>query len=110
MYVGATEIDFLKMDVEGAEEPVLRELASAGRLRNIKELAVEYHHNIEGGFGGCGSFLQLLDDCGYQYQLDVTWGNPESAGTFQDILIRACRSAQAVVHPARNADRAQAVV
>jgi FkbM family methyltransferase len=109
-YVGAKEIDFLKMDVEGAEEPVLRELASAGRLRNIKELAIEYHHNVEGGFGGCGSFLQLLHDYGYQYQLDVTWGNPESVATFQDILIRACRSAQVVAHAPRNADRAQAAV
>jgi FkbM family methyltransferase len=109
-YASAKEIDFLKMDVEGAEEPVLRELASTGRLRNIKELAVEYHHNLEGGVGGCGSFLQLLDDSGYQYQLDVTWGNPESAGTFQDILIRACRSAQVVVPAPGNADRARAAV
>lgn len=109
-YVGTKEIDFLKMDVEGAEEPVLREVASTGRLRNIRELAIEYHHNIEGGFGGCGSFLQLLHDYGYQYQLDVTWGNPESAGTFQDILIRACRSAQVAVHAPRDADRIQAAV
>ncbi|HZM94934.1 MAG TPA: FkbM family methyltransferase [Vicinamibacterales bacterium] len=98
-YVGGGEVDFLKMDVEGAEEPVLRELASAGRLRKIKELAVEYHHNIEGSFGGCGSFLQLLSECGYQYQLDATWGNHDSFGTFQDILVRARREAQVVVHP-----------
>jgi FkbM family methyltransferase len=109
-YVGAGEIDFLKMDVEGAEEPVLRELASTGRLRKIKELAIEYHHNVEGGFGGCGSFLQLLYDCGYQYHLDATWGNHESLATFQDILIRARRSAQVVAHPGAVANPTQAAV
>jgi FkbM family methyltransferase len=97
-YVGAGEIDFLKMDIEGAEEPVLRELASTGRLRKIKEMAIEYHHNLEGGSGGCGSFLQLLYEYGYQYQLDATWGNPQSLGAFQDILIRARRSAQVATH------------
>jgi FkbM family methyltransferase len=109
-FVGAGEIDFLKMDVEGAEEPVLRELASAGRLRKIKELAVEYHHNVEGGFGGCGSFLQLLSDYGYQYQLDATWGNHQSFGAFQDILIRASRSAEVVTHPGAVAPAVKAAV
>jgi FkbM family methyltransferase len=93
-HIGAREIDFLKMDVEGAEEPVLRELANTGKLRSIKELAVEYHHNIKGIVGSCGSFLQLLYDCGYQYQLDATWGSDQSCGGFQDVLVRARRAAE----------------
>jgi len=109
-YVGAGEIDFLKMDVEGAEEPVLRELASTGRLRKIKEMAIEYHHNVEGGFGDCGSFLQLLYESGYKYQLDATWGNPQSLGTFQDILIRARRSAQVVTHRGTSVNPVEAAV
>lgn len=109
-YVNTGEIDFLKMDVEGAEEPVLRELASTGRLRKIKEMAIEYHHNVEGGFGDCGSFLQLLYESGYKYQLDATWGNPQSLGTFQDILIRARRSAQVVTHRGTSVNPVEAAV
>jgi FkbM family methyltransferase len=97
-YVGAGEIDFLKMDVEGVEEPVLRELASTGRLRAIREMAIEYHHNVSGNSGDCGSFLQLLSGHGYHFHLDATWGNPPSLGTFQDILIRARRSAEVRSH------------
>jgi FkbM family methyltransferase len=90
-YVGDREIDFLKMDVEGAEESVMGELAATATLRNVKEMAVEYHHNLEGRASGCGGLLQLLVGSGYQYQLDATWGGGALDG-FQDILIRARRS------------------
>lgn len=109
-YVGAGEIDFLKMDVEGVEEPVLRELASTGRLRALKEMAIEYHHNVSGSSGDCGSFLQLLSGHGYQFQLDATWGNPQSLGTFQDILIRARRAAEVRSHSRTIAKPVEAAV
>jgi FkbM family methyltransferase len=92
-HIADRRIDFLKLDVEGVEETVLREVARAGKLGMIKELAIEYHHNIERSVGSIGSCLQLLQDHGYQYQLDATWGNPQSAGAFQDVLIRAYRAA-----------------
>lgn len=109
-FVGAGEIDFLKMDVEGVEEPVLRELASTGRLRAIREMAIEYHHNVSDNPGDCGSFLQLLSGHGYQFHLDATWGNPQSLGTFQDILIRARRSAEVRSHSRTTAKPVEAAV
>ena len=94
-HVSGREIDFLKMDVEGAEDSILDELALTATLRNVKELAVEYHHNLEGRASGCGSLLQLLIGAGYRYQLDATWPGGSFDG-FQDILIRARRSVQGV--------------
>jgi len=90
-YMSDREVDFLKMDVEGAEECVLRELAVTGTLRQVQAMAVEYHHNFEGGVSSCGSFLQLLHDSGYRYQLDATCRGGGSLGTFQEILVRAGR-------------------
>ena len=108
-YVDGREIDFLKMDIEGAEERVLRELNTAGGLRHVKEMALEYHHNLEGGTGGCGSFLRLLQDAGFQFQLDATWGGDLSPGVFQDVLVRARRLPRLAAHRAATADHQEAV-
>ncbi len=37
-------VDLLKMDIEGAELEVLQELESSGKLKNIKQIVLEYHH------------------------------------------------------------------
>ena len=37
------EVDFLKLDIEGAEQQVLVELEQAGKLKFIKEIAIEGH-------------------------------------------------------------------
>src|SRR5208282_715351 len=39
-------VDFLKMDIEGAEEGVLAELAQSGRLKLVQQMVIEYHHHI----------------------------------------------------------------
>ena len=88
-YIDGREVDFLKMDIEGGEELVLRELAGAGVLRRVKEMVVEYHHNLNGAVADLGRFLQLLRGAGYHYQLDATRGAPGSATEFQDILVCA---------------------
>jgi FkbM family methyltransferase len=100
-YISGREIDLVKMDVEGAEEMVLREAAAAGSLRHVREIAVEYHHNLEAGISRFGSFLQLLQDAGYHYQVDATWKGGGSAGAFQDIMVRARRAtrSQSVHNP-----------
>ncbi len=85
-YLEGREVDFLKMDIEGGEQGVLRELAGAGVLRRVKEMVVEYHHNLPGSNGGLGGFLQLLQDSGFQYHVDATRGAPTE---FQDILVCA---------------------
>jgi len=59
-------IDFLKLNVEGQELPVLRELESSGKLSEIRELVFEYH-----GWAGqeqrLGELLNILDRNGFRY-------------------------------------------
>ena len=37
-------VDFLKLDIEGAEEAVLAELESANALKHVRQIGMEYHH------------------------------------------------------------------
>ncbi|MBU5612551.1 FkbM family methyltransferase [Geomonas azotofigens] len=59
-------VDFLKLNIEGEELAVLTEAAQAGKLRQIRELVLEYH-----GWAGrrqlLGDILNLLDRQGYRY-------------------------------------------
>jgi FkbM family methyltransferase len=41
-YINST-IDFLKLDIEGTEGDVLKELDQSGKIKNIKLIAMEYH-------------------------------------------------------------------
>lgn len=98
-FIGSRAVDFLKLDVEGGEDLVLRDLSASGALPNIKEIAIEYHHNIPGRGAGLGGFLQLLHDSGYYYQVDATWRGASGPPEVQDIMVRAtlgreCRSSR----------------
>jgi FkbM family methyltransferase len=42
-------VDLLKLDIEGAELAVLRELSQAQRLSSIQNCLIEYHHHIHPG-------------------------------------------------------------
>ena len=85
-YVSGT-VDFLKLDVEGAEEGVLRDLHNHGKLRLIKEMAIEYHQHIDPDTDDLSSTLLLLEEDGFGYQLEAK-RVPANRG-FQDVLIRA---------------------
>jgi FkbM family methyltransferase len=99
-YLEGCEVDFMKMDIEGGEQAVLAELGRAGALRRVKEMVVEYHHNLPGRPGGLGAFLQLLQDGGYEYEVDATRSS-EPSTVPQDILVWARRTpaCEAVVSP-----------
>ena len=65
LFIGE-RVDFLKLNIEGQELPVLDEVAHSGRLRNVRELVVEYHSwpNKEQRLG---EILNLLDEQGFRY-------------------------------------------
>jgi len=59
-------VDFLKLNIEGEELSVLTEAANAGKLRNIRQLVLEYHgwpHAKQ----SLGSILNVLDEQGFRY-------------------------------------------
>jgi FkbM family methyltransferase len=61
-------VDFLKLNIEGAELPVLRELESSGKLAQVRRLVIEYH-----GWANdrqkLAPLLELLDRNGFRYVL-----------------------------------------
>jgi FkbM family methyltransferase len=59
-------VDFLKLNIEGEELPVLREVAASGKLDNVRELVLEYH-GWANGEQRLGDILNLLDGAGFRY-------------------------------------------
>lgn len=59
-------IDFLKLNIEGEELAVLQEAEASGRLRNVRELVLEYH-GWPKGEQRLGAILELLDRQGFRY-------------------------------------------
>jgi FkbM family methyltransferase len=85
------EVDFLKLDVEGAEKEVLDDLASSRCLRRIKEMVIEYHHHLEEGEDRFSEFLAHLEQNGFGYLLRSDLGPTRLRGRFQDFLVYAYR-------------------
>jgi FkbM family methyltransferase len=59
-------VDFLKLNIEGQELPVLQEVEESGRLRNVRELVIEYH-GWPGSSQLLGPLLDLLERQGFRY-------------------------------------------
>jgi len=59
-------IEFLKLDIEGAEYEVLEDCAKD--LKNVGSMVVEYH-GISGGKPRLGRVLQILENAGFRYYL-----------------------------------------
>ncbi len=57
-------VDFLKMNIEGAEWEVLRD--SQDELRKVKQMVIEYHH-LPGLPRTLHRILELLDHQGFEY-------------------------------------------
>ena len=79
------DVDLLKMDIEGAEEDVLHELATSGKLRFVKRMHVEYHHHIDPRKNALSRILKILEDNGLGYQIRTIPAEWPTATRFQDI-------------------------
>ena len=75
-------IDFLKLNIEGAEWDVLAD--SEDRLRRVRAMVVEYHHQ-PGLPRTLHRILELLDRCGFDYLLNDfdAETNPKSQPPFR---------------------------
>ncbi|MDB5359558.1 MAG: hypothetical protein JWO51_855 [Rhodospirillales bacterium] len=87
------DVDLLKIDVEGAEETVLPELAESGKLSLVKQIHLEYHHHIMPNEDRLSSMLQLLESNGFGYQLVTRSNDWPSPRIFQDVSIYCYRKA-----------------
>lgn len=82
-------VDFLKMDIEGAEVMVIRELAQNGKLRLIREMVMEYHHHMEPSRDLLGEMLATLEKNGFGYQLQTALRPPFRKEQYQNLIIYA---------------------
>ena len=78
------EIDFLKLDVEGAEDGVVRDLVRTGALARVREAAIEYHRTPSEP-GGPDALAAMLREGGFD--VDVVDGISGADG-----IIRARRT------------------
>jgi FkbM family methyltransferase len=99
-------IDFLKLDVEGAEHQVLCDLVSTEKIGLIRQMVVEYHHRLGTQLSCLGGFLDLLEQAGFDYQLHASLRPVTSQNIFQDILIGAYRTTQSNTQDVRIVGRA----
>lgn len=84
-------VDFLKLDVEGAEHRVLCDLLSTGKAQSVRQMVIEYHHHIGDERSCLADFLRKLELAGFEYQIQASLFPITSKGVFQDILIGAYR-------------------
>ena len=85
------EVDFVKMDVEGAELDIVEELNNESKLRYIKQMVIEYHHHIIRDADVFSRILRILEDAGFGYQTESRLKRPLERQRIQDILIYAYR-------------------
>lgn len=67
---------WLKLDVEGAELKVLRELAEKQKLSLIRQMIVEYHYDFSNQDNSLGELLRLLEESGFRYLLHSPYRPP----------------------------------
>jgi FkbM family methyltransferase len=85
------EVDLLKLDIEGAEQAVLRNLAGSGALARVRELIIEYHHHMGADPSRLGRFLGVLEEEGFSYQLHAKAVPLAVRDRFQDVLLYCYR-------------------
>jgi len=84
-----SNVDFLKVDIEGAELCVINELAQSGKIHFVQELLIEYHHHIKKHEDNLSIILSVLEDNNFGYQLVSPSNPPFQKKIYQDILIYA---------------------
>ena len=82
-------VDFLKMDIEGAEDQVLKDLNESGKLALVREIVLEYHHHLTPREDKLGVFLKTLEQTNFGYQLKAALVPPFRKGEFQALMLYA---------------------
>ncbi len=80
-------IDLLKIDVEGAEHEVFKDLIENNIISNVKNIILEYHHNIKGSNPQLGKLLNILENQGFNYQISAYTQNYLEREQYQDFMI-----------------------
>lgn len=77
-------IDLIKMDVEGSEHLIIKDLFESSCMKKADQFLVEYHHHINNDPSMLADFLKKFEMSGFDYSLKAGF---RTLGSFQDILI-----------------------
>ena len=83
-FIQEATVDLIKMDVEGAETQVLKDLVSENKLSNSRKYIIEYHHKINQKRSSLSAFIKPFEDAGFEYNIRTNYLN---MGDFQDVLL-----------------------
>lgn len=61
-------VDLLKIDVEGAESDIIKDLVASGKILQIKNIIMEYHYTFA-HFNALSASLQKLEDSGFSIEI-----------------------------------------
>lgn len=82
-------VDFLKLDIEGSEGVAIEDLHKRKKLRQVKQMVIEYHHHIESRKDNLSKLLRILEANQFGYQIITPLRTPFEKEKYQDILIFA---------------------
>ncbi len=71
-YLKNQKVDFLKIDVEGAEFQLLDDCLD--ELKNVEKIFIEYHRD-NGSHSYVGDFISKLEKCGFTIYIKEAWNN-----------------------------------
>jgi hypothetical protein len=93
-------VDLLTLDIEGMESEVLAELVQSNKLRLVKEMVAEYHHNLTRNRTQLAGCLALLEEHGFRYQIQASLRTPFPKDEMQPMFIYAYRTSGEMPPPA----------
>ena len=82
-------IDFLKVDIEGGEWALFKDLDRQGSLRSVDQLVIEYHHHMGLPSTSLADVLSALTRNGFDFQCTAMLFPLASKDKPQDIMIYA---------------------
>lgn len=80
------QIDFLKMDIEGAEGICFKDIDLSRKIKNINKMILECHHNIQSS-KNLVQVLNILEKNNFHYQISSIEKPPFLKVSPQDVMI-----------------------
>ncbi|MDP2632340.1 MAG: FkbM family methyltransferase [Candidatus Curtissbacteria bacterium] len=84
-----SNLDYLKMDIEGAETNVIGQLSKAKKLKFVKKLTLEYHHHLIPDENKLSKLLTILEKNNFGYLINAYFPSNLNQEKIQDVIIYA---------------------
>lgn len=82
---------YVKMDTEGSETETIKELKASGKISNIKEMVIEYHHRINSETSKLSEVITPLEEAGFEYELECANKTLTKKDVYQNVMLYCYR-------------------